>query len=418
MFPTLSEAVTGRAAHGRAAVLQQVDAADRPHPAVPDRRRAAARVAQVDAVEPARAVHVAGAGGASSPAVALGRARRARLAVGHLLRALRVRRRHDRARSSGAARACARARPAPIIFTALIGLVGAQQAPLRRLHRPRRHRADVPRLRRRTASSRTSRCCSSRASRPRSGSYTIRNDGVKVTDDGQKQMITGHLTVFADGKEIEQAVPGASGSTASTSRSRRPRSRSAAAPAEDLYIVLRRVRPRRTQTATPADRRSTRWSTGSGSASASWRSAPASRCCRSTAFAFALAKLPAARHHGDAGADARAPRCAPAVGAAHRGSEGRAGRAEERGRKGPPEARSSACAARAAGSWSASARAADAAEMRAEIANLVKRGRRATRSFSTTSRSTAARSRWPNRSTRASTASPGCSPMSWGRVAP
>ena len=49
MFPTLSEAITGRAAHGRAAVLQQVDGADRAHPAAPDRRRAAARLAQVDA---------------------------------------------------------------------------------------------------------------------------------------------------------------------------------------------------------------------------------------------------------------------------------------------------------------------------------------------------------------------------------
>ena len=35
------------------------------------------------------------------------------------------------------------------ILTAMIGLVGAQQAPLRRLHRPPRHRPDVPRLRRR-----------------------------------------------------------------------------------------------------------------------------------------------------------------------------------------------------------------------------------------------------------------------------
>ena len=38
---------------------------------------------------------------------------------------------------------------------------------------------------------------------------------------------------------------------------------------------------------------STRWSTGSGSASACWRSARASRCCPRRALSFALAKVPA-----------------------------------------------------------------------------------------------------------------------------
>ena len=42
-----------RAPDRRAAVLQQVDAADRPDPAAADRHRAAARVAQVDGLEPA-----------------------------------------------------------------------------------------------------------------------------------------------------------------------------------------------------------------------------------------------------------------------------------------------------------------------------------------------------------------------------
>ena len=49
MFPTLSEAVTRRAHHGRPAVLQQVDGADRADAAVPHRRRPAARLAQDDA---------------------------------------------------------------------------------------------------------------------------------------------------------------------------------------------------------------------------------------------------------------------------------------------------------------------------------------------------------------------------------
>jgi cytochrome c-type biogenesis protein CcmF len=39
------------------------------------------------------------------------------------------------------------------------------------------------------------------------GHYTIRHDSVQVTDDGQKQMITGHLTVFEDGKEIGHMYP-------------------------------------------------------------------------------------------------------------------------------------------------------------------------------------------------------------------
>jgi cytochrome c-type biogenesis protein CcmF len=40
------------------------------------------------------------------------------------------------------------------------------------------------------------------------GRYAVRNDGVRVTDDGQKQMVTAHLTVFRDGKEIDKAYPG------------------------------------------------------------------------------------------------------------------------------------------------------------------------------------------------------------------
>ena len=39
------------------------------------------------------------------------------------------------------------------------------------------------------------------------GHFTVRLDGVEVTDDGQKQMITGHLTVFEDGKDIGHMYP-------------------------------------------------------------------------------------------------------------------------------------------------------------------------------------------------------------------
>jgi len=39
------------------------------------------------------------------------------------------------------------------------------------------------------------------------GRYTIRNTGVKVTDDGQKQMVTAHLAVFQNGKQIDTLYP-------------------------------------------------------------------------------------------------------------------------------------------------------------------------------------------------------------------
>jgi cytochrome c-type biogenesis protein CcmF len=39
------------------------------------------------------------------------------------------------------------------------------------------------------------------------GRYTIRNDGIKVSDDGQKQMTTAYLSVFMDGKQIDGLYP-------------------------------------------------------------------------------------------------------------------------------------------------------------------------------------------------------------------
>src|SRR5690606_9769161 len=39
------------------------------------------------------------------------------------------------------------------------------------------------------------------------GHYTVRHAAIRVTDDGQKQMITGHLTVFEDGREIGRLYP-------------------------------------------------------------------------------------------------------------------------------------------------------------------------------------------------------------------
>ncbi|HEY3381496.1 MAG TPA: cytochrome c-type biogenesis CcmF C-terminal domain-containing protein [Vicinamibacterales bacterium] len=69
------------------------------------------------------------------------------------------------------------------------------------------------------------------------GHYVIRNDGVRVTDDGQKQMITGHLTVFRDGKEIDKAFPG---KWLYRRHEQEPVSQVAIrrSVAEDLYIVM------------------------------------------------------------------------------------------------------------------------------------------------------------------------------------
>jgi cytochrome c-type biogenesis protein CcmF len=39
------------------------------------------------------------------------------------------------------------------------------------------------------------------------GRYTVRHDALKITDDGQKQMVTAHLTLFKDGKEIDRQYP-------------------------------------------------------------------------------------------------------------------------------------------------------------------------------------------------------------------
>ena len=39
------------------------------------------------------------------------------------------------------------------------------------------------------------------------GSFTVRNDGLKVYDDGQKRMVTGYISVFQHGKQIDTLYP-------------------------------------------------------------------------------------------------------------------------------------------------------------------------------------------------------------------
>jgi cytochrome c-type biogenesis protein CcmF len=69
------------------------------------------------------------------------------------------------------------------------------------------------------------------------GHYTLRFDSIQVTDDGQKQMITGHLTVFEDGAEIGQMRPA---KWFFRKREQEPTTEVAIRRrvAEDLYIVM------------------------------------------------------------------------------------------------------------------------------------------------------------------------------------
>src|SRR5262245_45011594 len=67
--------------------------------------------------------------------------------------------------------------------------------------------------------------------------FTIRHDAVSVTSDGQKQMITGHVTVFRGGKQIDELTPAR---WFFSKHEDQPTSEVAIrrAPGEDLYIVL------------------------------------------------------------------------------------------------------------------------------------------------------------------------------------
>src|SRR5882724_11699325 len=69
------------------------------------------------------------------------------------------------------------------------------------------------------------------------GKYTIKSNGVKLLDDGQKQMTTAYLTVFVDGKEIDGLYPA---KWAYRRHENEPTTEVAIrrTPAEDLYVVL------------------------------------------------------------------------------------------------------------------------------------------------------------------------------------
>ncbi len=83
----------------------------------------------------------------------------------------------------------------------------AEQATLWRLHRPRRHRAasflDSPA----TRTSAMSRSWCSAESQMTVGAYTVRNDQVKIIEDGQKQSIVAYISVFKGGTQIDTMYP-------------------------------------------------------------------------------------------------------------------------------------------------------------------------------------------------------------------
>jgi cytochrome c-type biogenesis protein CcmF len=69
------------------------------------------------------------------------------------------------------------------------------------------------------------------------GAFTIRHDALRVTSDAQKQMITGHVSVFESGKQIDAMEPA---KWFFAKRENEPTTEVAIrrSPAEDLYIVL------------------------------------------------------------------------------------------------------------------------------------------------------------------------------------
>jgi cytochrome c-type biogenesis protein CcmF len=69
------------------------------------------------------------------------------------------------------------------------------------------------------------------------GKYSIRNDGIKVVDDGQKQATTAYLSVFEGGKQIDTLYPA---KWAYRNHENQPTTEVAIRRtfAEDLYVVL------------------------------------------------------------------------------------------------------------------------------------------------------------------------------------
>ena len=331
-------------------------------PAVPDRRRPAARVAQVDAREPAHAVPVAGRRRASSSArrvVALGVPF---WASGLCFALCAFVDDDDRCRSSCAARCVRQRRDRHGSVHGARRAVRAIAPPLRRLHRPPRHRADLPRLRRQRASSARSRCSSSLGEQVGVAPYTVQVHGAERHRRRRRSRWSRRTrAVDATASRSARMYPAR---WFFRGREDEPTTEVALRRgfADDLYIVLGGYEVE-TQDGDPRRSRSTRWSTGSGSASASWSFGTIIALLPERAFAFATSRVPE-------GAVTTSLMLLLLLSAARRralhaqhvesAADGRRRAADRRSRR-TCRARSSACAARAAASASASARAAMAA---------------------------------------------------------
>jgi cytochrome c-type biogenesis protein CcmF len=71
--------------------------------------------------------------------------------------------------------------------------------------------------------------------------YTVRNDGIKLTDDGQKQVLTGQIAVFRGGKQIDTMYPAKSSFHKHEQEPARTDVAIRRTPAEDFYIVMAAV---------------------------------------------------------------------------------------------------------------------------------------------------------------------------------
>jgi len=70
------------------------------------------------------------------------------------------------------------------------------------------------------------------------GAYTVRNDGVRASDDGQKQMFTAKIAVFKGGNQIDTMYPGRSMFRKHEDEEARTDVAIRRTVAEDLYLVL------------------------------------------------------------------------------------------------------------------------------------------------------------------------------------
>jgi cytochrome c-type biogenesis protein CcmF len=242
------------------------------------------------------------------------------------------------------------------------------------------------------------------------GDYTVRFEALKVTDDGQKQMVTAHMTVIRDGNEITKLYPAR---WSYRKHEDEPTSEVSIyrTVAEDLYIAM----PTYNAAEQIAQVRVTvnpliNWLwLGFGVAAIG----TVITLLPETAFAFAVTKVPAGA------VTTSVLLISLLLPVAARAQHVETGRTPNTAAQTPVErevGHAVVCMCGTCGRKLVSeCTCAKAEEMRSEIAALVKRwsnrGRPRRKSSISTSRSTAVRSRSRNRSTRASIAWPGRSRM-------